>query len=587
MVLNSVGYGWGEHSSSSDTNLLLRDAEGGEKRDSVLSQQSQIAAKFSLPAAPQSWGFPLTMDYVEADDDLHNPDLRRDKENDLGSGRFSTRGLANVGCLFILGLGIMMLFAGYPVISYVQRRTQSTQGGFNLGGINATGQIPVFAQRMGLIDPDTPLDVYTKPSYTPGRDEEYVLVFSDEFNVDDRSFYPGDDPYWEAVNLHYWVTNDLEWYDPAGATTSGGALRLTLDRADPESNHDMEYVSGMIQSWNKFCFTGGILEASIQLPGSTSAAGLWPALWAMGNLGRAGHGATTDGMWPYSYDSCDVGTLPNQTYPGTELPRLALEQGDPANGGVLSYLPGQRLSACTCPGESHPGPMRRDGTYVGRAAPEIDVLEALVEEGVGKISLSAQWAPYNAGFNWTKNPDHYSIYEPGVELNEYQGGVYQQTTSCIAETNQGCYEEGGTGCYAVYAFEYKPGFDDAYITWVNDNKPSWTLLAAGMGADARTEISDRPIPVEPMYIIANLGFSLNFGNIDFDILNLPATMSIDYIRVYQPKDQINIGCDPKEYPTRAYIETYMSAYTNPNLTTWEQTEEPWPRNREAQPGRVC
>lgn len=32
------------------------------------------------------------------------------------------------------------------------------------------------------------------------------LVFSDEFNVDGRTFYPGDDPYWEAVDLHYWVS---------------------------------------------------------------------------------------------------------------------------------------------------------------------------------------------------------------------------------------------------------------------------------------------------------------------------------------------------------------------------------------------
>jgi hypothetical protein len=31
------------------------------------------------------------------------------------------------------------------------------------------------------------------------------LVFSDEFNTDGRTFYPGDDPYWEAVDLHYWA----------------------------------------------------------------------------------------------------------------------------------------------------------------------------------------------------------------------------------------------------------------------------------------------------------------------------------------------------------------------------------------------
>ena len=43
---------------------------------------------------------------------------------------------------------------------------------------------------------------------------------------------------------------------------------------------------------------------------------LWPAIWTMGNLGRAGYGGTLDGMWPYTYDSCDVGTLPNQTLNG-------------------------------------------------------------------------------------------------------------------------------------------------------------------------------------------------------------------------------------------------------------------------------
>ena len=40
-------------------------------------------------------------------------------------------------------------------------------------------------------------------------------------------------------------------------------------------------------------------------------------------------------QWPYSYDSCDVGTLPNQTYPGTSTPLAALQNGDPANNNVL------------------------------------------------------------------------------------------------------------------------------------------------------------------------------------------------------------------------------------------------------------
>jgi len=83
-------------------------------------------------------------------------------------------------------------------------------------------------------------------------------------------------------------------------------------------------------------------------------------------------------------------------------------------------------------------------------------------------------------------------------------------------------------------------------------------------------------------------------------------MSIDYIRVYQRKDKINIGCDPADFPTKAYIDTcvflfrsrglalvtdteqrYIDTYTNPNLTTWEQAKQPWPRNRLAQPGQKC
>lgn len=47
--------------------------------------------------------------------------------------------------------------------------------------------------------------------------------------------------------------------------------------------------------------------------------------------------------------------------------------------------------------------------------------------------------------------------------------------------------------------------------------------------------------------------STNFGPVDLDHLGFPVHMSIDYIRVYQPQDAINVGCDPKDFPTAAYI----------------------------------
>jgi hypothetical protein len=167
----------------------------------------------------------------------------------------------------------------------------------------------------------------------------------------------------------------------------------------------------------------------------------------MGNLGRAGYGATLDGMvsppvlsifqlgeppfllslvaihirfvrrWYGVGELLAPSFLPltkdklfqNQTYNG--VPQAALEGGDPSYNDVLSYLPGQRLSRCTCEGESHPGPVHSDGTYVGRAAPEIDVFEAQVDSNLvvwhtvidpfprsgygqlkGEVSQSSQWA---------------------------------------------------------------------------------------------------------------------------------------------------------------------------------------------------
>lgn len=89
-------------------------------------------------------------------------------------------------------------------------------------------------------------------------------------------------------------------------------------------------------------------------------------------------------------------------------------------------LPGQKASACTCPGEDHPGPNVR----VGRGAPEstslcsrsyhwhelasdlrvhslVDIIEGQVDyRGVGSASQSIQVAPIDAGYAWKNStPD--------------------------------------------------------------------------------------------------------------------------------------------------------------------------------------
>ncbi|KAG8727867.1 hypothetical protein FRC11_012281, partial [Ceratobasidium sp. 423] len=454
-----------------------------------------FSSAYALGPDPSRWGVKSVINNEpEPDDNLHNPDPARDRKLDRHVS-LSMRGLSNVGCLVILLAAIILLFAGYPIISYLTKPPVSTLGAYNLGGINASGQVPEIPgfradyPNAGLIDRDTPKSAYTRTSHVDGR--TYDLVFSDEFNVEGRSFYPGDDPYWEAVDLHY-------------------------------------------------C-------------------------------------------------TCDVGTLANQTDPVTNLPAAAHVGGPPGTNGEMSYLGGQRLSACTCTSESdgsdgrqivHPGPKRADGSYVGRGAPEIDIFEATVDANtlIGHVSQSGQWAPFNAAFRWD-NETGLVIYDhEKSHLNTFIGNERQQTTSVLTNTNQQCYIGTG-GCFQTYGVEYKTG-EDGYIQWVTDDSPVFMVKAAGLGPDPLMQIGPRPIPVEPMYILLNLGMSYNFGGIDLENLVFPTYMLVDYVRVYQPSGKWNIGCDPKDYPTADYINTYIEAYTNPNLTTWvDDYKQRVPKNR--------
>lgn len=125
-----------------------------------------------------------------------------DKQSDRGT-IFTTRGLLNIGCLLVLILCLLTLFAGYPIITFYTKNTLNSNGGYNLGGINSTGQIPLIANFPDPIDADTPQDKRTRTGFDG---QQYNLVFSDEFNKDGRTFWPGDDPFFTAVDLHYWPT---------------------------------------------------------------------------------------------------------------------------------------------------------------------------------------------------------------------------------------------------------------------------------------------------------------------------------------------------------------------------------------------
>lgn len=198
----------------------------------------------------------------------------------------------------------------------------------------------------------------------------------------------------------------------------------------------------MLQSWNKFCFRGGIIEFNVSFPGDAESSGFWaagwtsetpsyliwrndalltrlPAQWAILVDQVTWHRPRVSGRTAMSarisipfcshcahmrylvcQDACDVGTLPNQTYADdSSKPEAALDGEYVAQlartwispeakfANRMSYLPGQRLSSCTCQGEDHPGPKKANGSFVARSAPEIDLWEVAADHSSQSFQL--------------------------------------------------------------------------------------------------------------------------------------------------------------------------------------------------------
>lgn len=562
-----------------------RDSIASSSGESVFSLSSD--SKYPSGHASNSRGFiPYAYD---PDTDLKDDDDDNLHRADYGDGKstfWSYRGLLNIGVLVLLIGALLTLFVCYPVVNFVRTNARNLAIDGNIR-INATGQAPSLIQLPQVIDPDTPKEALTRTGFDG---QPYELVFSDEFNLDGRTFYPGDDPFWEAVDLWYGATADLEWYDPGQVVTKDGHLQITMEQVtDINRNHQLQYKSGMLQSWNKFCFSSGYIEVSMTLPGPDSnTRGYWPGAWTMGNLGRPGYGATTDGTWPYSYDACDVGTFPNQTYKDKSGPAAALhtDAGRDKYNFELSWLPGQRLSACTCPGEDHPGP----NTGRGRGVPEIDILEAERNKTQGAlgqvVSQSAQFAPFTHDYNYTNDSTAWWIYDPSItHANDYKGSAIQQAVSALTDLPDDMFQGSGQ-VFKTLGFEYwaDPNKrDEGFITWQTDGKPSVTMYASAMDQDPLVNISRRLIPEEPMAMVLNLGMSHNWQTIDFTTMEFPAIMLVDYVRVYQRSGHTNIGCNPPDYPTADYISQHLDAYSNPNITFWSQPGPagagyPWPKN---------
>jgi beta-glucanase (GH16 family) len=137
------------------------------------------------------------------------------------------------------------------------------------------------------IDKSTHLNDLITKRHKDGKNN-LKLVMSDEFNVPNRDFSIGKDDIFESITKPDNSNQALQFYNSSKefVTTKNGKLiistkatKTTWNQWDKENNKSItltkNYTSGMIQTWNKFCFTGGVLDMKIKLPGQYDEGGLW------------------------------------------------------------------------------------------------------------------------------------------------------------------------------------------------------------------------------------------------------------------------------------------------------------------------
>mmetsp|Transcript_22474 Transcript_22474/g.21600 ORF Transcript_22474/g.21600 Transcript_22474/m.21600 type:complete len:640 (-) Transcript_22474:185-2104(-) len=443
----------------------------------------------------------------------------------------------------------------------------------------------------------------SSPTQQPTIDTEYELVMSDEFNTAGRTFEDGADPKWTAMNKNDYTNAALHFYSEKNVKVNDeGNLVLTSTNEDTsilgynDASGEKEKVtkhfkSAMMQTWNKFCFTGGIIEAEVKLPGKNDVGGLWPAFWLLGNMARHTYVQGSTHVWPWSSNTC------------TETSKVA-----------------QKFNACNK--YNHYGLHN----FHGRGAPEIDIFEvqagptpryhgAFMESNVGQpfMSSSFQVAPGRqknrpSGGRWPGPGQWYDGLTGGDETNinilfygdynhfvgdppaEDPGTSARDYWSDAISYNKQLHETHFEKTHK-YRLEWElpdnsTGFE-GYLRWYLDDEFIFEVDGKGLADSGEgAEIS-----TEPSYIILNTAISETWGfpykcpdncpcekydcksnfyqkTCGFSpgfcemMVNDPVEYKVNWVRVYQNKKDPKqlVGCSTPERPTSQFIKGHPELF---------------------------
>lgn len=412
------------------------------------------------------------------------------------------------------------------------------------------------------------------------------MVMSDEFNVEGRDFQDGSDPMWTALDRSDDdQTSDgkksLQYYNSSMITTKSGNLVISTNTEDTKwkgwNPFELKYEimsrhfkSGMLQSWNKFCFTGGIIELDIQFPGRHDVGGLWPAVWLLGNLGRATFESSTNKMWPWSYEKCDREKQKGQSLSGCAVTEHYAMKANKGRGAteidIIEVMAGVDSSLPLV----HNNLSRPYSSMTLQLAPGVPAKDNRPPAGT-----LPEW-----GFKWYENltfgestsinPFFYGTFLAATKKEEPIGRSKDESYQCDAVGAMVQLTKSHFTKQHTFRLEWQPG-KNGYLHWYMDGKFRYGVEQSGL------DFMGTQIPNEPSYLIMNTAVSTSWGfpnaptgcDPDYDCKdpekrcgffpgfckNLPAEMKIDHIRVFQNKEDpiMTVSCDPKEYPTKRYI----------------------------------
>ena len=117
--------------------------------------------QYSLSPDPSAWGVDISPQAAEPDDHLHNPDARRDRKIDRSGNIFTSRSLANLGCLILLVTGIVALLwvrVIVPILTitltFIQRRLSRNLIFYQTQSVRSWWIQPRWDQRNWTSSPD-------------------------------------------------------------------------------------------------------------------------------------------------------------------------------------------------------------------------------------------------------------------------------------------------------------------------------------------------------------------------------------------------------------------------------------------------